>query len=91
MLSFDLQLFGGVKKIFGGGSSSKAAATQSAPAATQSAPGSITVSTTDAETENSRKKIRRRVMDKGATNQTGGALGALSSGAADIAKRLLGE
>lgn len=91
MLSFNLQLFGGVKKIFGGGASSKSAA-QSAPAATQSAPGSIMVSTTDAETENSRKKIKRRVMDKGATNQTGGALSASStSGAADITKRLLGE
>lgn len=88
-IRFDLQLFGGVKKIFGGGRPRSSSA--STPAVTQSAPGSMMVSTTDAETQDSRKKIRRRVMDRGATNQTGGALGALSSGAADIAKRLLGE
>ena len=85
MFTFDLQLFG---SLFGGGGGGT---TVSAPAAKQSAAGSVAVQTVDDATKESRNKVRRRVMGRDATNITQGALSPVASGAAAMAKRLLGE
>ena len=81
MFKFDLQLFGG-----GGHGGGSTTIVNKAPL--QSAPSSISTTAVDAATKESRKKIRRRVFDRAATNVTGNAL---MSGAVEMAKKLLGE
>lgn len=86
---FDLQLFGGViSGLFGGGGGGGSV---SAPAPKASAPGSVAVQSVDDATKESRSRIRRRVMGRDATNVTQGALSPAATGAAAMAKRLLGE
>jgi len=82
---FDLQLFG---SLFGGGGGGGSV---SASSPKQSASGSVAVQTVDDVTKESRNRVRRRVMGRDATNITQGALSPVASGAAAMAKRLLGE
>jgi len=81
MFKFDLQLFGGV---FGGGGSEA----PEVKAPVSSAPASVATTGVDEATKESRKKVKRRVMDRASTNMQGNSL---MSGAASMAKKLLGE
>ena len=84
MFKFDLQLFGGLFDGGGGGGGS----TPEVKAPVSSAPASVATTGVDEATKESRKKIRRRVFDRASTNVSGNSL---MSGAASMAKKLLGE